>query len=167
MGRTMLCENNLPKYLWAETVNTSCYIINRVMIPSILKKTPYELFKERKPNVSHLRPFGCKVFILNNGKDNLGKFDAKSDERIFLGYSLNSKTYRVFNKRTLIIEESIHVLFEESNSAPRKRDDIDDVGIIDQLEGWTSPRLMMKLTKLKKKVFMKKKFNKLKSQRSP
>ncbi|GAV61480.1 hypothetical protein CFOL_v3_05007, partial [Cephalotus follicularis] len=135
MGRTMFCENKLPKYLWAEVVNTSYYIINRVMIRSILKKTPYELFNERKPNVSHLRPFGCKVFILNNVKDNLGKFDANSDEGIFLGYSLNSKAYRVFNKRTLIIEESIHVLFEESNSALRKGDDVDDVGIVDQLEG--------------------------------
>ncbi|GAV58701.1 hypothetical protein CFOL_v3_02234 [Cephalotus follicularis] len=135
MGRTMLCENNLPKYLWAEAVNTACFIINRVMIRSILKKTPYELFNDRKPNVSHLRPFGCKVFVLNNGKDNLGKFDAKSDEGIFLGYSLNSKAYRVFNKRTLIIEESIHVLFEESNSAPRKGDIVDDVGILEQIEG--------------------------------
>ncbi|GAV63259.1 hypothetical protein CFOL_v3_06779, partial [Cephalotus follicularis] len=135
MGRTMLCENNLPKYLWAEAVNTACYIINRVMIRSILKKTPYEIFNDRKPNVSHLRPFGCKVFILNNGKDNLGKFDAKSDEGIFLDYSLNSKAYRVFNKRTLIIEESIHVLFEESNGAPRKGDIVDDVGILEQMEG--------------------------------
>ncbi|GAV66778.1 hypothetical protein CFOL_v3_10288, partial [Cephalotus follicularis] len=111
IGRTMLCENNLPKYLWAKAVNTECYIINRVMIRSILKKTPYELFNDRKPSVSHLRPFGCKVFILNNVKDNLGKFDVKSDEGIFLGYYLNSKAYRVFNKKTLIIEESIHVLF--------------------------------------------------------
>ncbi|GAV69083.1 hypothetical protein CFOL_v3_12584, partial [Cephalotus follicularis] len=134
MGRTMFCENNLPKYLWAEAVNTACYIINRVMIRSILKKTPYELFNDRKPSVSHLRPFGCKVFILNNGKENLGKFDAKSDEGIFLGYSLNSKAYRVFNKRTLIIEESIHVLFEESNSAPRKGDVVDDVGILEQMK---------------------------------
>ena len=52
----------------------------------ILKKTPYELFNGRKPNISHLHVFGCKFFVLNNGKENLGKFDAKSDEGIFLGY---------------------------------------------------------------------------------
>ena len=46
MARTMLCENNLPKYFWAEAINTSCYIINRVMIRPILKKTPYELLEK-------------------------------------------------------------------------------------------------------------------------
>ena len=81
------------------------------MIKSIIKKTPYELFKERKPNISYFHPFGCKCFVLNNGKDNLGKFDAKSDENIFLWYSLTSKAFRVFNKRTLVVEESIHVIF--------------------------------------------------------
>ena len=66
MARTMLCENNLPKYFWAEAINTSCYIINRAMIRPILKKTPYELFRERKPNISYFHPFGCKCFVLNN-----------------------------------------------------------------------------------------------------
>jgi len=60
-----------------------------------LKKNPYELYKGRKPNISHLRVFGCKCFILKNGKDSLEKFDAKADEAIFLGYSLHSKAYRV------------------------------------------------------------------------
>ena len=111
MARSMLCENNLPKYFWAEAINTSCYIINRAIIRAILKKTLYEPFRERKPNISYFHPFGCKCFFLNNGKDNLGKFDAKSDESIFLGYSLTSKAFRVFNKRTLVVEESIHVIF--------------------------------------------------------
>ena len=51
---------------------------------------------------------------MNNGKDNLGKFDAKSDEAIFLEYSTTSKAYRVFNKRTLTVEESIHITFNEN-----------------------------------------------------
>ena len=51
----------------------------------------------------------------NNGKDNLGKFDARSDEGIFLGYSTSSKAYRIFNKRTQLVEESIHVIFDECN----------------------------------------------------
>lgn len=115
MARTMICENNLPKYFWAEAVNTANYILNRCLIRPILKKTPYELFKGRKPSVSYFKPFGCKCFIHNNGKNNLGKFDARSDEGIFVGYSSHSKAYRVFNKRTKIIEESIHVVFDESN----------------------------------------------------
>jgi len=86
------------------------------MIRPILNKTPYELFKGRKPNIMHLRIFGCKCFVHNNGKDALGKFDLRSDEAIFLGYSSHSKTYKVFNKRTLCVEESVHVLFDESNS---------------------------------------------------
>ena len=77
--------------------------------------------------------FGCKCFVLNNGKDNLGKFDAKSDEGIFLGYSLTSKAFRVFNKRILVVEESIHVIFDKSNP-PSKKDslDDDDVGILQE-----------------------------------
>jgi len=63
-----------------------------------------------------LRIFGCKCYVHNNGKDALGKFDPRSDEAIFLGYSSQSKAYKVFNKRTLCVEESVHVLFNESNS---------------------------------------------------
>ncbi|GMI77355.1 hypothetical protein HRI_001404800 [Hibiscus trionum] len=135
MARTMLCENNLPKYFWAEVTNAACYIVNRVMIRPILKKTPYEILKSKKPNISYFHPFGCKCFVLNNGKDNLGKFDAKSDEAIFIGYSLTSKAYRVFNKRTLVVEESIHVVFDD-NLLPRKDScNDDDVGIINAFDG--------------------------------
>ena len=49
MARTMLCENDLPKYFWAEAVSTSCYILNHVSIRSILKKTPYELWNGKNP----------------------------------------------------------------------------------------------------------------------
>ena len=56
--------------------------------------------------------FGCKCFVLNNDKDNLKKFDAKSDEGIFLGYSLTSKAFRVFNKMILVVEKFIHVIFD-------------------------------------------------------
>ncbi|XP_075107183.1 uncharacterized protein LOC142180148 [Nicotiana tabacum] len=69
----------------------------------------------KKPNIGYFHPFGCKCFIHNNGKDNLGKFDPKSDEGIFLGYSPSSRAYRVYNKRTLCIEESIHVIFVDTN----------------------------------------------------
>ena len=111
----MLCENGLPKYFWAETVNTTCYIINRTLIRPLLKKTPYKLFRSKKPNVEYFRAFGCKCFLLNNDKDHLRKFDSKADEGIFLGYDSNSAFYRVFNKRTLIVETSVHLTFDESN----------------------------------------------------
>lgn len=59
--------------------------------------------------------FGCKLFVLNIRKDNIGKFDVKVDGGILLGYSTSRKTFRVFNKRTIAIEESIHAIFDESN----------------------------------------------------
>jgi len=129
----LLNDTILPKYLWAKALNIACYIMNRALIRPILKKTPYELYNERKPNISHLHVFGCKCFVLNNGKDNLGKFDAKSDKGIFLGYSLHSKAFRIYNKRTMIIEESIHVAFDETNPILPRKDTLDD--ILDSLEG--------------------------------
>ncbi|KAF7132171.1 hypothetical protein RHSIM_Rhsim09G0079800 [Rhododendron simsii] len=125
----MLCENSLPKYFWAEAVNTSCYVLNRVLIRPILKKTPYELWNSRKPNISYFHAFGCKCFVLNNEKDDLGKFDSKSDEGIFIGYLTSSKAYRVYNKRTNLVEKSIYVSFDESNPCSPKiiNDNDDDV----------------------------------------
>ncbi|PON67240.1 hypothetical protein PanWU01x14_104150 [Parasponia andersonii] len=100
------------------------------MIRPIVNKTPYELWKGRKPNIGYLKVFSCKCFILNT-KDNLGKFDSKSDVGIFLEYSTTSKAYRVFNKRTLIVEEFMHVIFDESNTLQNRRniDDDDAVGL--------------------------------------
>ena len=57
MARTLLNDTNLPNYFWAEVVNTACYIMNRALIRPILKKTPYELYKGRKLNISHLHIF--------------------------------------------------------------------------------------------------------------
>ncbi|GKA93854.1 putative ribonuclease H-like domain-containing protein, partial [Tanacetum coccineum] len=78
-------------------------------------KTPYELFLGRKPTLSFKRPFGCPVTILNT-IDHLGKFDGKADEGFFVGYSTNSKAFRVFNSRTRIVEENMHVQFSENTS---------------------------------------------------
>ncbi|KAH9680653.1 Integrase catalytic domain-containing protein [Citrus sinensis] len=125
MARTMLNENSLPKYFWAEAVNAACYVLNRVLIRPNLNKTPYELWKDRKPNIGYFKVFGCKCFVLNT-KDNLGKFDPKSDVGIFLGYSNSSKAYRVYNKRTLVVEESMHVTFDESNPSSTEKVVVDD-----------------------------------------
>ncbi|CAN1166228.1 Retrovirus-related Pol polyprotein from transposon TNT 1-94 [Linum perenne] len=115
----------MPKIFWGEAVNTACYITNRALVRSRLKKTPYEIWKGRKPNIGYFRPFGCKCFILNT-KDQLGKFDAKSDEGIFLGYSDLSKAYRVYNKRTFKVEESINVIFDESVCVDIEVQDLED-----------------------------------------
>ncbi|KAJ9557496.1 hypothetical protein OSB04_012110 [Centaurea solstitialis] len=92
-ARSMLSEANLATQFWAEAVNTACYTQNRSLIVKRFRRTPYELFRNRKPSIEHLHIFGCVCYILNN-KDNLGKFDSKSDDGIFLGYSSISKIYR-------------------------------------------------------------------------
>ncbi|KAI4370459.1 hypothetical protein MLD38_018812 [Melastoma candidum] len=120
MARTMLLESEVAKNLWVEAVSTACYISNRVHLRSSLGKTPYELYKGWKPNISYFHPFGSNCFILRSIKDGVGKFDARSDEGTFSGYSLTSKAYRVFNNRTLTVEESINVKVDDS---PTQKED--------------------------------------------
>nr|GFA88234.1 putative ribonuclease H-like domain-containing protein [Tanacetum cinerariifolium] len=112
-ARTMLTDLKLLSTFWAEAVNTACYVQNRVLVTKPHNKTPYELFHGRTPFISFLRPFGCPVTILNT-IDHLGKFDGKADEGFFVGYSLNSKAFRVFNSRSRIVEENLHVMFSEN-----------------------------------------------------
>ncbi|GKB85115.1 putative ribonuclease H-like domain-containing protein [Tanacetum coccineum] len=78
-ARTMLADAKLPVTFWAEAINTTCYVQNRVLVIKPHNKTPYELFNERSSAIGFLRPFGCHVMILNT-LDHLGKFDAKGDE---------------------------------------------------------------------------------------
>ena len=121
----MIHENKLPSYFWVEAVDSSCYILNRVLIRPSLDKISYELWKNMKPNISYFKVFGSQCFILNT-KENFGKFDAKSNVGIFLGYSLSCKAYRVFNKMTMVVEESIQIVFDESNDSLQRRESVDD-----------------------------------------
>jgi len=107
LARTILNDFALPKCFWVDAMSIACYVMNRVLIRLILKKTPCELLNGRKPNISHLKVFGCKCYILNNDKESLGKFDAKLDKGIFLGYSLSTHAYRLYNKKLMTVEESI------------------------------------------------------------
>nr|GEW01195.1 retrotransposon protein, putative, unclassified [Tanacetum cinerariifolium] len=90
-------------------------------------KTPYELLRGRKPSLNYFKVFGSKCFILNT-KDYLTKFDPKSYEGVFLGYSQNSKAYTILNKHTMKVEESLNVTFDEthppSKTSPVKDDDL-------------------------------------------
>ncbi|GJR53340.1 putative ribonuclease H-like domain-containing protein [Tanacetum coccineum] len=111
-ARTMLADSLLPTTFWAEAVNTACYIFNRVRVTKPQNKTPYELLFGHKPMISYIRPFGCHVTILDT-LSVLGKFDGKSDEGFLVGYSLNSKAYRVYNLVTKRVEVNLHVNFLE------------------------------------------------------
>ena len=91
IARTMIIKSNLYQNFWAEAVNTECHVTNKCLIRVVLNKTPYELLNNKNPMRNYLRAFGCRCFVLNNGKDYLGKFDPRSDEGVFVGYSSSSK----------------------------------------------------------------------------
>jgi hypothetical protein len=83
---------------------------------SILHLTPFELRFSRKPSVSHLRPFGCKCFVLKCG--NLDKFESHSFDGILLGYTPHGRSYRVYNLETNTVIESYDVTFDEIVPCP-------------------------------------------------
>ncbi|GJY36064.1 putative ribonuclease H-like domain-containing protein [Tanacetum coccineum] len=109
-ARTMLVDSKLPTTFWAEVVNTTCYMLNRVLVIKPHNKTPYELIHGRTPLIDFMKPFGCLVTILNT-RDHLGKFNGKADEGFFIGYSVVSKAMREFNKRNMIVEETLNIRF--------------------------------------------------------
>ncbi|GJU56715.1 putative ribonuclease H-like domain-containing protein [Tanacetum coccineum] len=112
-ARTMLADSFLPNTFWAEAVSTACYVLNRVLVTKPHNKTPYELLTGKIPIISYIRPFGCHVTILNT-IDHLGKFAGKSDEGFLVGYSLQSKAFRVYNLETKRVEENLHINFLEN-----------------------------------------------------
>nr|GEV96259.1 putative ribonuclease H-like domain-containing protein [Tanacetum cinerariifolium] len=112
-ARIMLADSKLPITFWSKAVNIACYVQNRVLVIKPHNKTPYELFLGEKPALSFMRPFGCPVTILNT-LDHLGKFDGKADEGFFVGYSTHGKAFKVFNIRTKIVKENLHITFLEN-----------------------------------------------------
>ncbi|KAJ9544546.1 hypothetical protein OSB04_024253 [Centaurea solstitialis] len=110
-ARSMLAQSQLPQYLWAEAVNTACYTQNRSIIHRRFGKTPYHVLFGRIPNIDYFKVFGCPCFVLNES-ENRGKFGPKSDEMIFVGYSDCSVAYRVFNKKSRVVYESVNVRFD-------------------------------------------------------
>ncbi|GKF84383.1 retrovirus-related pol polyprotein from transposon TNT 1-94 [Tanacetum coccineum] len=116
----MLADSKLPTTFWAEAVNTACYVQNRVLVIKPHNKTPYELFLGRKLALGFMRPFRSPVIILNT-IDHLGKFNGKADEGFCVRYSNNSKAFRVFNSRTRIVKENLHIQFSENTPNIAKR----------------------------------------------
>ena len=102
MARAMLHKKDVARNLWGEAVNNAYHTVNKVYFRPSIKKTPYELWKGRKPNVKCFRIFGSTCFIVKD-RENMGKFDSRNDEGIFLGYFSTSKAYRVYNKRTMTV----------------------------------------------------------------
>nr|GEX78198.1 hypothetical protein [Tanacetum cinerariifolium] len=111
-ARTMLSAAKVPLFFWAEAIATACFTQNRSLVIPHHEKTPYHIINDQKPSVKFFHIFGSICYIVRDVA-NLDKMKEKGDECIFVGYSNQSRAYRVFNKRTRVIMESIHVNFDE------------------------------------------------------
>nr|GFA13101.1 hypothetical protein [Tanacetum cinerariifolium] len=111
-ARTMLSASRLPLFFWVEEIATACYTQNRSIIIPTHGKTLYHIINDRKLSIKHLHIFGCICYITRDGK-NLDKIKEKGDPCILVGYSTQSNGYRVYNKRTRMIVESILICFNE------------------------------------------------------
>nr|GEU33211.1 retrovirus-related Pol polyprotein from transposon TNT 1-94 [Tanacetum cinerariifolium] len=111
-ARTMLSAAKVPLFFWAEAIATTCFTQNRSLVIPRHEKTPYHIINDWKPSVKFFHIFGSLCYIVKDG-ENLDKMNGKGDAYIFVGYSTQSRAYRVFNKRTRVIVETIHVNFDE------------------------------------------------------
>ncbi|GJT33147.1 retrovirus-related pol polyprotein from transposon TNT 1-94 [Tanacetum coccineum] len=111
-ARTMLSATKVPLFFWAEAIATACFTQNRSLVIPRHEKTPYHIINARKPLVKFFHIFGSLCYIVRDG-ENLDKMKEKGDACIFVRYSTQSKAYMVFNKRTRMIVEIIHVNFDE------------------------------------------------------
>nr|GEU75138.1 hypothetical protein [Tanacetum cinerariifolium] len=111
-ARTMLIFSHASLFLWAEAIATACYTQNHSVIHRRFNKTPYELIQGRIPDISYLHVFGALCYPKNDRED-IGKLGAKGDIGFFIGYSANSVAYRVYNRRTKKIIETMNVTFDE------------------------------------------------------
>nr|GEY15004.1 retrovirus-related Pol polyprotein from transposon TNT 1-94 [Tanacetum cinerariifolium] len=102
---------NLPSFLWAEAIAIACFTQNCLIIHKRFDKTPYELMNKKKP-IKFFRVFRCRCYLLNDYED-VGKLKAKGDIGVFVGYSKESAAFRIYNKQTRTINESVNVNFDE------------------------------------------------------
>nr|GEW36148.1 hypothetical protein [Tanacetum cinerariifolium] len=112
VARTMLSAAKVPLFFWAEAITIACFTQNSSLVIPRHEKTPYHIINDRKPSVKFFHIFGSLCYIVRDC-ENLDKMKEKGDACIFVGYSTKSRAYRVFNKRTRVIVETIHVNFDE------------------------------------------------------
>nr|GEV44031.1 hypothetical protein [Tanacetum cinerariifolium] len=111
-AQIMLSAAKVPLLFWAEAIATTCFTQNRSLVIPQHEKTPYHIINDRKPPVKFFHIFSSLCYIIRDG-ENLDKMKEKGDACIFMRYSTQSRAYRVFNKRTRVIVETIHVNFDE------------------------------------------------------
>nr|GFC11097.1 retrovirus-related Pol polyprotein from transposon TNT 1-94 [Tanacetum cinerariifolium] len=111
-AKTMLIFSHAPLFLWAEAIATVCFTQNCSIIHRRFNKTPYKLINGKKPDISFLHVFSALCYPKNDRED-IGKLSAKGDIGFFIGYSADSCAYRVYNRRTKKIMETMNVSFDE------------------------------------------------------
>ncbi|GJU71705.1 retrovirus-related pol polyprotein from transposon TNT 1-94 [Tanacetum coccineum] len=111
-AQTMLSAAKVPLFFWAEAITTVCFTQNHSLVIPRHEKTPYHIINSREPSVKFFHIFDSLCYIVKDG-ENLDKMKEKGDACIFLRYYTQSRAYRVFNKRTRVIVETIHVNFDE------------------------------------------------------
>ncbi|GJX92208.1 retrovirus-related pol polyprotein from transposon TNT 1-94 [Tanacetum coccineum] len=129
--QTMLLASKLPLFFRAEAIATVCYTQNRSLIITIHEKIPYYIINDRKPSLKHLHIFGYTCYITKDD-ENHDKMKEKGDPCILVGYSTQSKGYRVYKKRNRLIVESIHINFDEIKELSQASD-YDNSGLAPQL----------------------------------
>ncbi|CAL2249531.1 unnamed protein product [Prunus armeniaca] len=115
MARSMIFEKGLPNIFWVEAVYTAVYLLNRCPTKALQNKTPIEAWSNIKPSAKHLKVFGCICYV-HIPKEKRHKLEEKSEVGIFLGYSSQSKGYRIYNPKTKKFMISRDVKFDESAS---------------------------------------------------
>lgn len=129
-ARTMLHAKNLPKFLWAEAINTAVYLQNRVVSrTSSTEKTPFEIWHGVKPSVQHLRIFGATAYA-HVPKQFRHKLDAKSRKMILVGYDGDSTNYRLYDPAMRSVNVSRDVSFiEDDVDVPKPTEDFDEMSL--------------------------------------
>ncbi|KAG7584577.1 Integrase catalytic core [Arabidopsis suecica] len=115
MTRSILKHMGVPNYLWGEAIRHATYIINRVSTRTLIHQTPYEAFKMKKPNIEHIRVFGCIGYAKTEAA-HLKKLDDRSKMLVHLGTEPGSKAYRLFDPTKQRIVVSRDVVFDEDTS---------------------------------------------------
>lgn len=112
-AKCLLINAKLPKLYWAEAIHTAAYLINRTPTRSLTFKTPEEIWSKKKPNISHLKIFGCEAMI-HLPKEKRKKWDSKSHKAIFIGYCDNTKGYRFIIPASKTVIKSRDAVFLET-----------------------------------------------------
>ena len=117
--RAMLTEAGLPQWLWGEAAYTACYLHNRTprYYPGYHVATPKEMWTGKKPDLGHLRVFGCVAYAQLAREQRHNKLDSTSIRGIFVGYTLTTHQYRVYNPENGTIERYSTVRFDEERKA--------------------------------------------------